>query len=122
MKIEVVGKAGDGVQFACLILAKILKDKGFEVAFTKEYSPWVRKGKSGAKIVFSKTKIINPVFEKADKVYDMDELREELNGKMLNMALLGRMLKDLDIKLSEKQIRAYLGMKFNEENLRAING
>src|SRR3989344_1389382 len=122
-KIVIKGKAGDGIQFVGLMLAMTLTERGFNVALSHDYSPLVRKGFSSAFVVYSDEEINNPLFNDAELKYDItdESFRNGLveNGK-LNMVLLGRILKDIDVRVTEEEIKKFLGEKFTKENLKAI--
>ena len=122
-KIVIKGKAGDGVQFVGLMLSRTLTERGFNVALSHDYSPLVRKGLSYAFIIFSDEEINNPLFRDAELNYDItnESFRGELEAKgKLNMVLLSRILKDINVKVTEDEIRNFLGEKFTKENLKAI--
>lgn len=127
-KLILRGKAGQGIKLLSRILVEILKDKKYNIALTTNYSPFVRAGDSNAFIIFSKDKIENPLIDKPDKEYNLSNKSLEIsllarynNKKVLNMILLGKILKEFNIKLSNKDIKKYLRDKFSEENLKAIN-
>ncbi len=126
-KLFLYGKAGQGIKLLSLVLANILKDQGYQIALTHRYSPLVRAGESNAYLIFSRQKIENPLIEKADLEYDLNKkkLQEKLlkkysNKKSMNMVLLGMLLKKLNLKIDEKEIKKYLPKRFLEENLKAI--
>lgn len=127
-KILLSGKAGQGIQRLGASLANILKEKEYNLALTSKYSPLVRKGKSHVYIVFSKEEIDNPIFTQGDMEFDLTEpeLQKELlnlynNQKVMNMTLLGVILKKLEIKVDDKILESSLPKKFLTENLEAIN-
>ena len=122
-KIVIKGKAGDGVQFVGLMLSRTLTERGFNVALSHDYSPLVTKGVSSAFIFYSDEEINNPLFRDAELKYDItnESFRDELEAKgKLNMVLLSRFLKDINVKVTEDEIRNFLGEKFTKENLKAI--
>lgn len=126
-KLILYGTAGQGIKLLSHILANILKDQGYQIALTREYSPLVRSGESNAYLIFSKQKIENPLIEEADLEYDLKEkrLQEDLlkkfsDKRFMNMVLLGVILKKLKLKIDEKEIKKYLPKRFIEENLKAI--
>ena len=126
-KISILGRAGQGVQLLGRTLAEILKDRGFQAALTYRYDAFVRGGKSNVYLVFSKKKIENPIIDKADLKYDLKrkETRAKLrnkynNGKVLNIVLLGIILKKLEIKLGDKEIKKYLPKKLKKVNFEAF--
>ncbi len=127
-KITLKGNAGQGIKLVSKILTKILMNKGYNIALTTDYSPFVRAGDSNAFIVFSKNKITTPLIDKPDIKYDLRDktLQQELlskydNRKVMNMSLLGKILNKLNFQLTEKDIKIYLGKKFSSENLSAIS-
>ncbi len=117
MNLILKGKAGQGVQLMGFVLANVLKDEGFEVSLTSEYSPLMRSGSSVTKLVISKDKIDNPIFEDADEEYDLssDEYKEI---KVVNMFLIGKILKKLNSGLNN--IEEYLPKRNKEENLEEV--
>jgi len=126
-KIALEGRAGQGIKLLGYVLAHILADGGYQVALTSEYDAFARAGKSSSFVVFSKEPIENPIVEKPDYEYDLnnEDLQNELlsknpDQKALNMTLLGKILKELGIKWSEIEIRKYLPKKRLQENLSAI--
>lgn len=124
-KISLKGQAGQGVKLLGYVLAHILADKGYNLALTSEYDAFARAGKSSSFLIFSKEKIENPIVERADLEYDLEDnkLREELQKKSngpLNMILLGVTLNKLDINVSEETLKKYLPKDRLTENLAAI--
>ena len=126
-KIILKGKAGQGIKLLSFVLAHVLRDHPYNIALTTEYSPLVRVGKSSAKIIFSNELIENPLIENPDLIYNLttEKLQKELlkkydNKKSMNMTLLGKILKEVDIKLDLNNIKKYLPDRFLEQNLEAI--
>jgi Pyruvate/2-oxoacid:ferredoxin oxidoreductase gamma subunit len=118
MRLVLKGSAGQGIQLMSYVLANILKDKGFNVSMMGEYSPLIRTGDSMARLVFSKEEIENPLFDEAEMEYDL--MADEYKGiKVLNMYLIGAILKKLDLGL-DGDVMNYLPARFVEENLRAM--
>jgi Pyruvate/2-oxoacid:ferredoxin oxidoreductase gamma subunit len=118
MKLVLKGSAGQGIQLMSYVLANILKDQGFNVSMIGEYSPLIRTGDSMARLVFSKERIENPLFDDADMEYDL--IAEEYKGiKVLNMFLIGAILKRLGLGL-DSDVKNYLPSKHVEENLKAM--
>jgi hypothetical protein len=117
MNLIIKGGAGQGIQFMSFVLANVLKDNSYNVSLISEYSPLMRSGDSVAKLVFSKDKIDNPIVEEAELEYDLrDEKYKEI--KVLNMFLVGEILKKLEISI--KNIKNYLPDRNKEENLEEI--
>ncbi|MFH1592062.1 MAG: 2-oxoacid:acceptor oxidoreductase family protein [Candidatus Woesearchaeota archaeon] len=129
-KLVIKGLAGQGIKLVSWILVNILKDKGYQIAVTYEYSPLVRAGGSNAYIVFSKERIESPLIEEADFEYDLtdDNLQKDLSKKcedkklFINMILLGVLLRQLAVEFDEESIKKYLPKRFLKENLKAIRG
>lgn len=126
-KIMLKGKAGQGIQLLGFLLANILKDQDYNVTIINEYSALVRSGKSTSNIIFSKEQIKNPLIENNDIEVDLSEekLQEKLltkfnNPKVINMVLLGVLLKKLGLTYNKKHIEKYLPNKFLDNNLKAI--
>jgi len=126
-KLWIKGNAGQGVKFLGTMLAKILQSEGYEVALSFRYSSFMRSGESNSFLVFSKEKVGNPLVEDSEIVYDLDDVsfQEELlkkydNKKLLNMVLLGMILKKLGIKVSEEKIKEIFGVKYSEANFEGI--
>ena len=126
-KLLISGTAGQGIQFLGRILANILKDQGFKIALIYQYDAFVRGGESNMHLVFSKQQIDNPIIEKADLEYNLKDkkLQSNLlsrynNPQIMNMTLLGVILKKLKIRLKDKEIEKYLPQRFKEINLQAL--
>ena len=117
MKLTIKGGAGQGIQLIAKILAKILKDHSYNVSLTSKYSPLMRFGESNAYLVFSKTRIENPLLEAGEADIEYNVSNEK---SFNNMILLGKIIKKLDIKFNEKEFKQYLPNKFLKENLIAI--
>jgi Pyruvate/2-oxoacid:ferredoxin oxidoreductase gamma subunit len=103
------GRAGQGVKSIGLILAKILQTQDYNMVLNFEYDSFIRSGKSSASIVFSKKNTPNPLPDKYDKVYDMEEEKSQ-NEKFINIKVLERILTDLNIKV---ELKKYLPEKWN---------
>jgi Pyruvate/2-oxoacid:ferredoxin oxidoreductase gamma subunit len=126
-KIKIEGSAGQGVKFLSTMLAYIIKDKEYEITLINEYSPLVRAGASNAYLVISKEKIENPIVEDADLNYNLNDkdfqeslLKKYNNKKFMGMVLLGMLLKEFGVTLTDDEIKNYFGKKFCNENLEAI--
>jgi Pyruvate/2-oxoacid:ferredoxin oxidoreductase gamma subunit len=126
-KISILGEAGQGIQLFGRILAEILKDQGFSIAMTYQYDAFVRGGKSDVRLIFSKKRIDNPIVEKADLEYDLKKKKNRAklvnkynNPQVVNMVLLGIILKKLKIKLKDKEIKRYLPKKLKKANFKAF--
>ena len=125
MKLSLLGLGGQGIKLIGKVLANILKDNKYHVSLTFEYDAFVRKGKSDSYLTFSKEKIENPIIDKPDLSYDLKNkslqnklLKKYNNSKVMNMILLGEILKKLKIK--PKDMKKYLPKKFLKYNLEAI--
>ena len=123
--ITIKGKSGQGIQLLGFTLANIQKDQGLKIALASEYSPLVRAGNSSISLVFSKQEIQNPLVDKPNYKYDLAQkdfqqklLEKYPNPKVLNMILLGAILKKLN--LNPKNLKKYLPPRFQNENLKAI--
>ena len=126
-KIVICGTAGQGIKLLGYVLSNILKDQQYYVAFIYDYDAFVRGGKSNSYIVFSKEPIDNPIIDVPDIEYNLNDkkLQEILLGKYknvmsMNMVLLGIILKVINLKMREEDIRKYLPKHHLEENLLAI--
>ncbi len=125
MKLSLLGLGGQGIKLLGKVLANILKDNKYYISLTFEYDAFVRAGKSNSYLTFSKEKIENPIIDKPDLIYDLKNkslqnklLKKYNNPKVMNMTLLGEILKKLKIK--PKDMKKYLPKKFLKENLQAI--
>ena len=116
MNLILKGKAGQGIQLMSFVLANALKDD-YHVSIVSNYSPLARAGTSEARLVISKEEIENPIFE--DNFVEYDLCSEEFKDiKIVNMFLIGKILKKLNIELNN--IGEYLPDKRREENLEEI--
>jgi Pyruvate/2-oxoacid:ferredoxin oxidoreductase gamma subunit len=117
MNLVLKGKAGQGVQLMSFVLANALKDSDYHVSIVSNYSPLARAGTSAANLVISKEEIENPIFEDDYVEYDLsgEEFKEV---KIVNMFLVGKILKSLNVELNN--IQEYLPEKRKEENLEEI--
>ena len=127
VSIIIKGGAGQGVQLVGSVLANVLKDSNYNIALTRKYSALMRSGKSSVSLAISEKKIENPIIEKPDFEFDMEdkELQAGLlkmcnNPKVINMVLLGKIFRKLEAKIDNEQIKKYLPSKFLDENLAAI--
>lgn len=127
MKLSLLGVGGQGIKLLGKVLAKILTDNNHYIALTFEYDAFVRKGKSNSYLVFSKERIENPIIDGSDLLYDLKDkklqnrlLKKYNNPKVMNMILLGEILKKLKLKIP-KDMKKYLPKKFLKENLQAIS-
>jgi len=118
------GTAGQGIKLLGNVLANILKDNNYNLTLISEYDAFVRSGKSSSYLIFSKEKIENPIIDDFDLTYNLEKLQNDLlkindNKKTINMVMLGKILKKLNLKMPEN-IEEYLPKKYLKENLQAI--
>ncbi len=149
IKIKIYGVGGQGVKFLGKILGKVLNKYNYEfVSVNANYDTVVRGGSIDTDIVASKNKVGNPIIDKAnfciilskvDKfisaekyIVDMslkDEL--ELEGdllflditdidEVLNMFLLGKLLKIWGMELDKELIKEVLPKNKIEQNINAV--
>lgn len=127
MKIVLLGLGGQGIQFLGRTLAKILTNLRYNVVLTNEYDAFVQASKSESYLIFSKEKIENPIIDKADLTYDLKNknLQNKLlkaydNKNVMNVVLLGMILKKLNFKLDLDKIKKYFPKRWLKENLKAV--
>ncbi|MBM3295962.1 MAG: GNAT family N-acetyltransferase [Candidatus Aminicenantes bacterium] len=82
-KIRIVGEAGQGVKLLSYTLASILAQLGHEVSLNLQYDAAVRSGSIHADLIYSETKIENPIIDEADVLIKFTRKREWFPAKAL---------------------------------------
>lgn len=147
-KVVIGGEGGQGIRLAGTVLAKILAKIGYEVSLTFEYDADVRGGKVIAFLTYSDKKIENPIVEEPDILLHLSEIEGEYKAKktvcekglcteeeipfnqianekfgspfVVNMLAIGRLLRLLEIDISNINLEKELPPQFIEKNVEAI--
>ncbi len=125
MKIVINGKGGHGVKFGAHLLGLIAAGKEKQVSISYEYDTAIRGQNITAFIIISDNKILNPVVEEADVIYDAGEFEKEAvsnfgAGIYSTMLILGRILNHLNLTVNKKEFKQFVE-KETETNWKALN-
>ncbi|MEK6863940.1 MAG: 2-oxoacid:acceptor oxidoreductase family protein [Nanoarchaeota archaeon] len=85
IKLAIIGTGGQGIRLMGNILAECIMSKSFEVSAMYDYDAAMRGGGIQGYIIFSKTKIINPIIETADILLMLDKPKSKINAKRVIM-------------------------------------
>ncbi len=140
VRLKIIGDAGQGIKTIAVMLAEILIDNGRHVALSIDYGTDVRAGAVKADIVFSETKIGNPLVDLPDlclilssaskkdfrchcisyEDIDFEAMSEKAFGRrrFANMIALGKLCSELRLQIHEDKL--LLPEKFRKENLEAL--
>lgn len=127
-KLIIAGKGGQGIKFLSTALSKILTELNYKISLTLNYDGPIRGGDIYSNLIYSDKEIENPIIEEADllilasnvqekfkakeiiadsrleiegakKIPFFEDFKKQFNDdKMTNMAILGFLLKKLDLK------------------------
>lgn len=147
--IKISGSGGQGVKLLAHVLGAIIAEMGKKVSINYDYDTAVWGGGITADLIYSDQEIGSPLIEKPqiklqldyqkeDKILvkrtlvksgkktiatlPLQKIAEEKLGtpRVLNMVVLGNLLKLLGINLEGIDLKKYLPPKFIEKNIEAI--
>lgn len=130
----IVGNGGQGVRFMGNLLSKILILKNYEVSAMYDYDAAMRGSDITAFIIFSTSKIENPLVDIPDLLLVLGKTKLKFNSretvdfsdkefsnkKLVNMYSLGFLIKKFGLNVSDSELESVLSSKNKEENLKAI--
>lgn len=146
-KIFITGSGGQGIKLMSSILSKILSNLNYNVSLMFDYDAAMRGGAIDALITYSDEKIDTPLIEKADILVKLSENEEKIESKqticekglcedgfpfkeiakkefenelVMNMLVLGYLLKTLNFDLKTINLDKILPDKNKEQNIEAI--
>ncbi|MBD3156188.1 MAG: hypothetical protein GF368_06110 [Candidatus Aenigmarchaeota archaeon] len=146
-KIFITGLGGQGIKLMTSILSKILSSLNYNVSLMFDYDAAMRGGTIDALLTYSDKKIDNPLIEKADILVKLSEDGEKINSEqiiceeglckngfpfkeiakkefdnelVMNMLVLGYLLKTLNFDLKIIDLNKILPDKNKEQNIKAI--
>ena len=148
-KIFVSGEGGQGVRVISHVLATLLGDIGYEVTLLYDYDSSVRGAFSLAHLIFDHEPIENPVIDNADILLKFSNKAGKLNARKTigeaglgtdeqipfhdlgednfgeelfgNMIALGRLIRLIDLELSDEELDKILPLKYHEKNIKAVH-
>lgn len=145
----IVGSGGQGIRFMGNLLSKLLILKNYEVSAMYDYDAAMRGSDITAFIMFSESKIENPLIDVPDLLLVLAKAKVKFSGKevvcdsavaldgavkidfssiaekefskkAINMLALGFLIKKFNIDVSESELLEVLPAKGKEENLKAV--
>jgi len=85
VKLAITGSGGQGIRLMGSILAEYLMSKSLEVSAMYDYDAAMRGGGIQGYIIFSKSRISNPIIETADLMLVLDKTKSKINAKRVIM-------------------------------------
>ena len=82
-RIKIIGEAGQGIKLLSYTLASILAKLGHEVSLNLEYDSAVRSGTIISDLIYSETRIENPIIDEADVLLKFTRTRQWFPAKNL---------------------------------------
>lgn len=125
MKIVINGKGGHGVKFGAHLLGLIAAGKGKQASISYEYDAAIRGQNITAFIIISDNKILNPVVEEPDIIYNAEEFEKEAvsnfgSNMYTTMLILGKILNQLNLTINKNEFEQFVE-KEKEINWKALN-
>lgn len=148
-RVIISGEGGQGVRVISHALAILLRNLNYEVSLLYDYDSSVRGAMSLAHLIFNNHPIDNPVIEDADILLKLSDKATGLRAEKTvcetglctdeevafghlgwekfgneifgNMIALGRLIKLVDLNVSDKELTRVLPLKYREENIRAVH-
>ncbi|MDY6834003.1 MAG: 2-oxoacid:acceptor oxidoreductase family protein [Chloroflexota bacterium] len=148
-RVIISGEGGQGVRVISHALAILMMNLDYHVSLLYDYDSSVRGAMSLAYLTFNDNPIDNPVIEDADILLKLSDKATGFSAEKIvcetglctdeevafghlgwekfgneifgNMIALGRLIRLVDLDLSDKELAKVLPLKYREENIKAVH-